>query len=454
MSKPKVDLVPSELRRIEQKIDDAYKSNSLIGEPFTRAAWHFLAYCESSYISSILHQHANDPFSRYDNQAIVHNIATHSRWPLYWMLKSCRGEGRIPSTSTEEMYASAYQLSSLSSDYGAFESAYTYATIGSINLSLEGTTIISDSILRDDMRYQAYDLCATDEVYDRTATADSGIKLDSQLSKVLKISGMRFKYRLHPRIMKLAIAHVENIPMGAGPKLPTTWRFSRYSVDDFQRWAQVLRGLCFLHHIARIRSIQMTGLPHLGYANSLITMSKREMRKLFVRYTGLSQGTIKALFEDFTYGSRNMQFPDPILQPLIPLLPNRYGVAPHLILSSSMERNFAVLMNRIPEERKIYNGLSGEREEISRKRIVSALSSLPIRHWHGNVPGWNQAREIDLAIIEESSKCCLILELKSFVAPDEIREIWDRSKEIKKGSNRCGYGGNLQRQKGQVSSKF
>ena len=35
--------------------------------------------------------------------------------------------------------------------------------------------------------------------------------------------------------------------------------------------------------------------------------------------------------------------------------------------------------------------------------------------------------------MDDGSKSCLILELKSFVAPAEIREIWERSKEIADG---------------------
>ena len=175
------------------------------------------------------------------------------------------------------------------------------------------------------------------------------------------------------------------------------------------------------------------GLPEWGFADSLVIMDRREIHRRMVRYTGLDEETIRALLEDHTYGSRGIRQPDPALQPLIPVLPDKLGIAPSLVLSSRLERNFAVLMNRIPEERAIYNSLSSDREARSRGRIVDTLTPMRIRHWHGNVPGWDVASEVDLALMDEESKHCLILELKSFVAPAEVREIWERSEEIADG---------------------
>ena len=430
--KPKADRISPELRKAEREIDNSYKSNILITLPFARAAWYFLAYCEFIHLRPMIDPNV-DGLSMHERRALVQNVATHSKHPLNWMRQSCQGEGSIPQKYRLEMDMAASQLSGLSNYYASFESAYTYATIGAFDLSLEGTTIVPGPQFRNGDQYKAYDLLTNYEEFDRSGAEDVGMELEHEIFSRVKVSSTQFRYKLRPRFAKLGVALSKSIPMGSGPQLPDHWTFSKYSVADFRRWGHVLRGLCFIHHIARVRAAQFMGNPSLGYANSLIIISKRVLYKRFIRYTGLSQETINALFEDFTYGSRNMRFPDPILQPLIPLLPNRYGIAPHLILSSSMERNFAVLMNRIPKERKIYNSLSGEREGMSRKRIVSGLSSLPIRHWNGNVPGWNRAREIDLALIEELSKCCLILELKSFVAPDEVRETWDRSKEIKEG---------------------
>ena len=42
-------------------------------------------------------------------------------------------------------------------------------------------------------------------------------------------------------------------------------------------------------------------------------------------------------------------------------------------------------------------------------------------------------QDIDLAIVKESEKVCLLLELKWFIAPAEFREVIHKSEEIEKG---------------------
>lgn len=55
------------------------------------------------------------------------------------------------------------------------------------------------------------------------------------------------------------------------------------------------------------------------------------------------------------------------------------------------------------------------------------------RFWYGHIPHWGGASQIDLVIISDVEQQCLILELKSFIAPAEPREILDRSSEIRIG---------------------
>lgn len=423
-------LVAPELRKAEIDVDRAHLENKLVGKPFSEAAWYFLASCEEHLFASMFNpvRHANPP-STYESGAHADFIITAAKSPLFWLWKACGDNGDIPTEYRSDMYEAALQLLKLSDDYLAFEAAYTYASIGAIRLSLDGTMIIPDPALRNDVRYEAYDRLV--DMGGGKRVGDDVKRLDSEIAASLTLRGKRFSYRLSPRLVRIAVDSMDT-SLSPGPTLPAEWQFSRYSLGDFRRWARVLCGLCLIHVIARARAAYQ-GLPGIGYADSLLIMGRKEIRKRLTRYTGLPQATVKALIEDLTYGAREMRLPDPILQPLVPLLPDRYAIAPNLVLNSSMERNFAVLMNRIPQERAIYSKLSEERESLSRTRIIDAISSLTIRHWYGKITSWTEAPDIDLALMEESSKECLILELKSFVGPAEIREAWDRSKEIAQG---------------------
>lgn len=98
-----------------------------------------------------------------------------------------------------------------------------------------------------------------------------------------------------------------------------------------------------------------------------------------------------------------------------------------------MERNLAVLLNRLPEERRAYSALSQGRETASRERFMKELSGSGLRFWYGHIPEWRDASDVDLVIVSDTERQCLILELKSFIAPAEPREIMDRSEEIRRG---------------------
>ena len=347
------------------------------------------------------------------------------------MWKTCQGDGSIPHKHDQEMFDAARAIAKLADDYLAFEAAYTYASIGVIGLTLDHNTIIPDPLLKQNARYEAYDRLVDGGGDEMLPKNGAQIQLVQQLGASLRLMGERFSYRLNPRIVRLA-ENATEVPLGPEPPLPARWTFSRYSVGDFQRWARVLRALCGIHVLARVQASH-AGLREWGFADSLVIMGKREIHRRMIRYTGLDKETTGALIEDHTYGARGIHQPDPALQPLIPIFPDKLGIAPHLVLCSRLERNFAVLMNRIPEERAIYSSLSSDREDRSRRRIVDMLTPMRIRHWHGNVPGWDAASEVDLALMDEGSKHCLILELKSFVAPAEVREIWERSEEIAEG---------------------
>ena len=65
-----------------------------------------------------------------------------------------------------------------------------------------------------------------------------------------------------------------------------------------------------------------------------------------------------------------------------------------------------------------------------RKGITTDLSDKGFRFVKGKI---TNLPDIDLAIISDSEKTCLLLELKWFIDPAEALEIINKSKEIKKG---------------------
>ena len=58
---------------------------------------------------------------------------------------------------------------------------------------------------------------------------------------------------------------------------------------------------------------------------------------------------------------------------------------------------------------------------------------MSFRFFDGKIPSAPNLPDIDLAIINEREKICLLSELKWFIAPGEAREIIEKSEEVQKG---------------------
>lgn len=133
-----------------------------------------------------------------------------------------------------------------------------------------------------------------------------------------------------------------------------------------------------------------------------------------------------------TYGNREIHVPDPALQPLIKLNSNSYALPPFLILSSSMERNLTILLNRIPEERSLYTKLVEEKENYMRENLKRSFNFSGIRFYNGNLSD-KSLPDVDLAVVSDIEKIVMIFELKWFIEPSDQREVIEKSKEIDKG---------------------
>jgi hypothetical protein len=151
------------------------------------------------------------------------------------------------------------------------------------------------------------------------------------------------------------------------------------------------------------------------------------------KHTGLGRDRTESLIETLTLGRHDQRNPDPALQPIIPLTPRHVAIGPNVILNSALERNLAVLLNRLPEEKPLYSKLSKDREALLRERVMRAVDEMGYRCWFGDITEWNAAAEIDLVIVSDVERRCLALEMKAFIGPADPREVHERSLEIKRG---------------------
>jgi len=205
-----------------------------------------------------------------------------------------------------------------------------------------------------------------------------------------------------------------------------------FTLDDFRRVARVLFALSLIHFSTRL-SAALVGCPGNGIARALLLLESNELLNRLTRYSGIKRSTIIEIVQMLTYGSSGQKNADPALQPLIKLSPSLIAISPNLLTNSSIERNFSVLLNRLPAERDGYTSLSGTKEQAMISRLKAELSGLGFRFWSGSITRWATASEVDLAIIRDDERRALVLELKAFTAPADPREVFERSEEIEKG---------------------
>ena len=419
------DKLTRDLRKAEQEIDNYYKSNPLLKLPFATAAWALLAFSEESMLKA----HSAGEGSQYYG-IITDNSINDLNAPMYWLYNSCKKGGQVPFVSDDDVFQSSWNLFNLGKKYKVFGTAYTYASRGWLELEILESAIRPADDFFGDIEYEAYNrLIKPHKSAKALSSMDFGNVLPFKaIQHSLKIQDNRFRYKLNPRMVSETRASLKPT-FDTLFSLPSEWQFSRYSLEDFRKVFEVISTIASIHLTARGLAIER-GCAADGYADSIYVPTCDELLRRIVRYSGVSEAKILSIFDDLTYGNRGIEHPDPALQPLIKLNSKNYAIAPHLWICSAAERNLTVLLNRLPSEKSIYAKLTNEKESLMRERLTDALADEGYRFIWGNVPN---LPDIDLAIITDSEKACLLLELKWFIEPAEVREIVNKSKEIEKG---------------------
>lgn len=418
-----------ELRAAEQEIDEEYRSNPLVKRKLTESLWYLLAAFDHELFQTV------NTYRQHGRYRVEPNIDHHLfmiRWPVRWLRTSCPPGGEIPSQFNPSLLRAATELLDLASNYMSFYKAYTRASEGLLDLRIDGDKLIASGFNYTDSQYEAYNRLVKpiDSIVD-TGPLKGLRKIDEELFETLEIRDDRFSYKSHPDTVALAI---DTLAPTVTPRfsLPDSWQFVRYSMADFRKVFSAVYALAYLHYVARDLAVK-AGCGNQGILNSLMITTLYGLVIRVERYTQLKKDLVKEVINDLVLGANNISVEqaDPTLQPLVPISHDLFAIAPQLWIHNAAERNFVVLMNRLPAEKAIYLNLVTQKEKIMRERIVESIKSQSWRSWHGPVKG--KLPDVDLALIDSGNRACLLIELKWFIDPAEPRELMEKTKEINKG---------------------
>lgn len=418
------ELTP-ELKQAEEEIDNYYKSNPLVKLPFATAAWSFFAFVEDYMLIRTMRIDGIQ-----DIYVLGSEFLVELEYSIAWLYSACQPDGQVSFNFDDDHYKASVDLFQLGKKYESFVFAYTCANHGWIDLNVKEFSIQPTGDFFKNFEYEAYNVLIDASLF---AEASSAINFNNfpidAIERSLKVRGDRFRYKLNPRMVSDTIAFLKPL-FDEIFSLPNEWQFSRYSLGDFR---QVFEAICAIAHIHwNARKVAVTrGCENIGYLNSIYLPTCDELRRRVVRYSGVSNATVENILDDLTYGNSSISHSELAMRPLIKLNSEYYAIVPHVWICSSAERNFAALLNRLKSERKIYLKLvSSEREDLMRQRFTEGLSDKGYRFICGNV---TNLTDVDLAIVNDSEKTCLLLELKWFIAPTVARERIEKSEEIEKG---------------------
>ena len=418
--------VSAELRAVEREVDTFYRNNALLSLPRSQAMWYLLAECEEWFFR----RHAS---GEQLDLAYVDTVMNLVRWPLRWLWKHCGSKlEECRPCFTDDYYEHAHELACLGRSYQWFETAFTYASRGRLELALDGPRIRPRWGDQDGIRFDAYDrLRDTAEKSNESKMSATFDRIAEIVCPTVRVKDDTFEYALNPRIFKQVYELSEPFHRERF-KLPGEWRFPKAGLVQYTSVLKAIWVFSLIHSYARLAT-PSRGLHPSGYHQSLVLMDRDELTTRLRRYLGLNPDIISGIIADLTFGGEGTTNPDIALQPLVPMGARHLGWAPSFILSSSLERNLLALLNRLPKSKEIYSRLAEQLEGRMRESFRRALIPLGFRLWWGNVPGWGTASEVDLAIVDDRGRCVLILELKSFISPADRREVADKAVSIEKG---------------------
>ena len=419
--------------QIENEIDEAFEVNELLGLCFTQSAWTLLSVIEDHHFKI----RAYNPLDSQELGIYTDGLLNALTYPMRTCLKKCAmKQNKFKRELVDDHYSFANEWIDKAEEYTHFCSIFPLYHFGEIDLKINGNNLIPTDWSSFDMSYEVYCRFIREHNPEDEIVIDPNSIIDPIIQNTI-YRNEEFVLKFSPKLVKQLLQHWEQ-GHKASFTLPENWKFKYFSIQEFKLTFNTIQAMAYGWFLSRQMAAQK-GLKALGYSSALWTPKKSELLARVSRYTGINAEKISKIFEYLTFGSSGVRNPDIAIQPLVDLKNGEYAISSFVWLNVNCERNLCVLLNQIKEEKKIYSKLVNTKEVKLRDEIIEELMHLGYDFKFGELEDTN----LDLAIIDRKNKKCLAVELKWFIEPAEIREVIQRSIEIKKGISQAKIISNL-----------
>ncbi|MDF3863001.1 hypothetical protein P3W53_00905 [Pseudomonas denitrificans (nom. rej.)] len=414
-----------DIYKVEKEIDDAFSDSDLTRVNYGQAAWFILSVAEDHQFKIRAYQ----PLERWSLDIYTDGLMNSLTHPLRACLKSCSvSTSPINRQMNNDLYGAANDWIDRAISYDQFCSIFPLYHNNEIELSISGKEILTTDWSKLDLSYEAYDRFikrrhSGDEI---ESIDDQGVLVDLiNLNTTFNKRGFHLNY--NPKLVEKLRLYLDK-SNSLRFSLPENWIFSHFSISEFKEVFLTIQSMAFGWFVARVLAAN-NGAEYYAFNNAIWVPRLEELTRRLKRYTGIAPTKISKIIEYLTFGSCGVRQPDIAIQPIVNPGNGELIICPFLFMNSNCERNLCVLLNQITEEQRIYSQLVNEKEKKLREEVCEKIRPLGFEFSHGHIDG----TDIDLAIIDRRNKKCLSIELKWFIEPAEIREVLQRSKEVKKG---------------------
>lgn len=342
----------------------------------------------------------------------------HKKFPLH--------ATKINRTLIDDDYDAANKWIDKAEDYTHFCSIFPLYHNGEIELNISGNKITPTDWTKYDLSYEVYDR------FIKKRHAETGEALDpnkvaiSVLSKTSIINDS-FKLNFNPKLIIELKDHLQETHR-LRFTLPEDWKFQHFSIREFKEVFTTIQSMSYGWFMAR-QFACAKGVTALGFKDALWTPGRAELISRLSRYTRIAQDKVNKIVEYLTFGQVGIRNPDIAIQPIVDLRNGDLAISTFVFLNVNCERNLCVLLNQIHKERKIYSRLVKDKENKLRDEIIDRINDTGYEVKYGVL----NDTDVDFAIVDRNKKKCIAIELKWFIEPAEIREVIQRSEEVKKG---------------------
>jgi len=214
--------------------------------------------------------------------------------------------------------------------------------------------------------------------------------------------------------------------------LPGAWQFGGYSLDQFRSFWMSLVAIALAHITAHNLADTTVGTRGGAIASLVMQVSEDSLMRAS-RVFPVPSDAWRSIFRTLIYQpARN--FWDPFWQPIIKVSDGRYLIAPHLVITSSPERNLITLLNRSAAGREFYSRVSAQKEDEQLNGLCRLFPSprfatrkrVPVTRTDGSA-----LTDIDLMLYDELNGVLLLLHAKWLIRPDTVQEVLTKDDEVR-----------------------